>query len=84
MNVLRKIFFLAIVSLLGNSTLGLNRCVFAPKWRLSNITFPNDVANADVKLLAFLKASCGFCQTQAKQYFNLKHVSKSTNIFVNY
>jgi hypothetical protein len=48
-----------------NEALALNHCAISPRWRLPNITFPNDLAKSEVKLVAFLKASCGFCREQS-------------------
>lgn len=44
------------------------KCPKTHTWRLQNITFPKDVTNSQVKLVAFLAASCGFCITQSARY----------------
>ncbi len=43
----------------------VRHCEVTPSWNVSGIDFPKDVSNADVKLVAFLKASCSFCRNQS-------------------
>ena len=68
--MLSKCFFLLVVMLSINGSFALNRCIVSHKWTLQNFSFPKDLSNSDVKLVAFLKASCGFCRTQAIRYCN--------------
>ena len=43
----------------------VRHCEVTPGWNLNGIDFPKDVTNSEVKLVAFLKASCGFCRNQS-------------------
>ncbi len=44
--------------------LGLNICQTTPTWRLSGTTFPRDYVGR-LKVVALLRATCGFSQIQA-------------------
>jgi hypothetical protein len=54
------IFLLALNSFVSS----LDLCNRTPRWTLSSKRFPADFSKSQIKVLAFLKASCGFCQTQ--------------------
>ena len=45
-----------------------SKCALTHSWHLENITFPKDLTNSKVKLVAFLAASCGFCIQQSTRY----------------
>ena len=47
--------------------INFNRCGVTHRWKLPNITFPDDLADSNVKIIAFLRASCGFCRAQSKK-----------------
>ena len=60
-----KIVSSVIVILALNSLVSsLDLCSRTPKWTLSSKRFPDDFAKSQIKVLAFLKAGCRFCQTQ--------------------
>ena len=43
-------------------------CEETPSWSLVGLNFPKDVSNSELKLVAFLKASCSFCRNQSVMY----------------
>ena len=51
---------------------------------LSKKKFPSDFSRSQVKVLAFLKASCGFCQTQLARLIDLQNeFNKQTNMNIS-
>lgn len=75
------IFFITLASFAHS----FNICSRSPKWTLSNKKFPNSFANSHIKVLAFLKASCGFCQTQLARLVELQNefnLEKKTSVSI--
>lgn len=50
----------------------LNLCSKTPRWTLSRQKFPSDFSSSNIRVLAFLKASCDFCQTQLGRLVDLQ------------
>ena len=59
------LFNIMIALLFFGKSKALNRCEVSPKWNLPNFSFPKDLSKSEIKLIAFLKSSCGFCRNQS-------------------
>ena len=62
---LTALFLVACVCLVVDHSVSLRACQKTPSWRLSGRSFPKAFSN-HIKLVALLRASCGFCVSQAK------------------
>lgn len=71
--------FLILIFAYLQLTNSLKQCATTPRWTLSGKKFPTSFAKSQVKVLAFLKASCGFCQTQMARLIDLQNELNALN-----
>ena len=56
---------LLTILLMVKQSLAVGHCNVTRKWRLQKLSFPKDFEKTEVKLVAFLAASCKFCREQS-------------------